>query len=75
MNTKPILIVSGEPYSVLFEILFKSLEKYKPKNPLIVVGSKRLMQDQITELKLSKKISINFIKQNYKISDLKKKFN
>ena len=72
MNTKPILIVSGEPYSVLFEILFKSLGKYKPKNPLILVGSKRLMQDQITELKLSKKISINFIKQNYKISDLKK---
>jgi 4-hydroxy-L-threonine phosphate dehydrogenase PdxA len=43
MNTKPILIVSGEPYSVLFEILFKSLEKYKPKNPLIVVGSKRYL--------------------------------
>ena len=36
MNTKPILIIAGEPYSVFSEILYKAIKKYNPKRPLII---------------------------------------
>ena len=47
MNTKPIIIVSGEPYSVFSEIFFKiyKTKLYKGlKNPVILIGSKKLIK-------------------------------
>ena len=34
MKTKPIIIVSGEPKSIFFEIFFKSQRLYKSKSPI-----------------------------------------
>ena len=33
MNYKPIIIVSGEPNSIFFEIFFKTLKRSKFKKP------------------------------------------
>ena len=65
MSKKPIIIVSGEPYSVFFEILFKIyasnfFKKYK--FPLIVIGSNNLLKKQMK--KMNYKIKINLITEN-----------
>ena len=39
MNSKYILIVSGEPNSIFSEVLFKALKKEKFKNPSIILKS------------------------------------
>tara|TARA_B110000503_G_scaffold111943_1_gene167691 strand:- start:1078 stop:2043 length:966 start_codon:yes stop_codon:yes gene_type:complete len=54
MGNKPIIIVSGEPNSVFLEIFFKSLKSNKYKSPLIIICSKRLLQEQM------KKLGFNF---------------
>ena len=46
MKIKPIILVSGEPNSIFFEILFKSL-KEKIKSPLILICSKNDLDLQI----------------------------
>ena len=46
MTIKPIIIVSGEPYSIFLEIFFKTLKKKKIKklkNPIIIICSKNLL--------------------------------
>ena len=58
MNYKPILIVSGEPNSIFFEIFFKSLKKNKFKNPLVVIGSHKILLLQMKKLNFTKKIKI-----------------
>ncbi len=63
MGNKPIIIVSGEPNSVFLEIFFKSLKSNKYKSPLIIICSKRLLQEQM------KKLGFNF-----KINTLNKTF-
>ena len=55
MNYKPILVVSGEPNSVFLEIYFKTLKKYHPKNPLILITSYKLLILQMKKLKIKKK--------------------
>ncbi len=67
MNTKPILIVWGEPNSVFSEIFFKSIKKYKSKRPIILIGSKNLLIKQIKKLnfKLNPN-SINLISDDLK---------
>ena len=65
MSCKPIIIVAGEPNSVFLEIFFKSLKFKKYKSPLIIVCSKKLLQEQMKKLKFSYKINIvdkNFAK-------------
>ena len=50
MTIKPIIIVSGEPYSIFLEIFFKSLKKkkiQKLKNPIIIICSKNLLLREI----------------------------
>ena len=52
-NSNPIIIVSGEPYSVFNEIFFKSLKnKYVQKinKPIILIGSKNLLLKQMNRL-------------------------
>ena len=57
MNSKPILIVCGEPNSIFSEILAKSLKKYQSKKPIILIGSYQLMSLQLKKLKFEVKIN------------------
>ena len=80
MNTKPILIVAGEPNSIFLEIFFKTLKKNNFKKPIIIIVSKKLLFRQMKKLKFNFKInnieldslkhdlnnqSINLINVNY----------
>ena len=71
MNIKPILILAGEPYSVFSEILFKTLIKYKSKNPIILIGSKTLYQEQMLYLKYKFKFN-EILLNEYNSNSLKK---
>jgi len=65
MKFNPIIVVSGEPYSVFLELFFKV---YKSKliktynRPLILVASKKLILNQMKLL--GYKFNINLINQN-----------
>lgn len=59
MNKKPIIVVSGEPYSIFFEIFFKSKKKINLKRPIILIGSKKLLIKQMFKLKFN--FGINLI--------------
>ena len=69
MNIKPILIVTGEPFSIFSEILFKTLKKNKFKKPIIIIGSYNLLIDQMKFLKY--KIQFNKLKKDFDYKDLK----
>jgi 4-hydroxythreonine-4-phosphate dehydrogenase len=57
MGRDPIIIVGGEPNSVFLEIFFKSLKNNNYKSPLIIVVSKKLLQQQMKELGFTFKIN------------------
>ena len=60
MNTKYIVIVLAEPYSVFSEILGKYFsKKIKSKKKIIIIGSINLLEDQFKELRY--KIGLNEI--------------
>ena len=40
MKNKPLIIISGEPYSVFIEIFLKTIKKKLKKKPLILICSK-----------------------------------
>ncbi len=76
MKANPILIVCGEPYSVFFEIFTKTINSKfikKIKNPIVLIGSKKLLYKQIKKLNYKNKIEvitenkINKINKNHKI--------
>ena len=58
MKNKPILIVSGEPKSIFFEIFFKSLKKESYKSPLILISSLKLLKLYLKKLNYKKSIKI-----------------
>ena len=61
MSKKPIIIVSGEPYSVFFEIFFKALKSKDIKSinsPIIIIGSEQLLIKQMKKLNFSFKIKL-----------------
>ena len=59
MNFKSsILIFAGEPNSIFLEIFFKSIKKIKIRNPLILVGSYKLVTLQMKKLNYKKKIKV-----------------
>ena len=72
MSYKPILIVAGEPNSVFLEIFFKSIKTHKYKSPLIIIASKRLLEQQMKKLGFFFEINVinidfdQFIKLNNK---------
>ena len=72
MDKKVILIVAGEPNSVFFEILFKSLKKIKRRRAIILIGCKRNLINQAKFLNY--KINLNIIDKN-DIKNLKKNIN
>jgi len=65
MKFNPILVVSGEPYSIFLELFFKvySSRLIKTYNrPLILIASKKLILNQMKIL--GYKFKINLINQN-----------
>ena len=73
MDKKPILIVGGEPNSIFLEIFFKSIKANSYKSPLIIVVSKKLLQEQMIKLGFSFKINDIDIKfKNFSKLDNKK---
>ncbi len=65
MKNKPLIIVAGEPYSIFSEIfykIFKSSFYKKYKIPIILIGSKKIIEMQMKKMKYSYKI--NLIKKN-----------
>ena len=68
MGKKPIIIVGGEPNSVFSEIFFKSLKTNTYKSPLIIIISKKLLQEQMRKLGFT--FQVNDI--NKKIKDFSK---
>jgi 4-hydroxythreonine-4-phosphate dehydrogenase len=56
MSKKPIIIVGGEPNSIFLEIFFKSLKTNTYKSPLIIIISKKLLQEQMRKLNFDLKI-------------------
>ena len=64
MNSKPILIVAGEPNSVFLEIFFKALRYKKFRSPIIIVASQNLLIKQMKNLNFDYKI--NLINKKYK---------
>ena len=72
MNSKPILIVAGEPNSIFLEIFFKSLKKNNFKKTLILIGSLKLLKLQMKKLNYKSEIrllEVNKLK-NYKLNNL-----
>ena len=63
MGNEPIIIVSGEPNSVFLEIFFKSIKTYRYKSPLIIIASKKLVEEQMDKLGFNFKI--NTIDKNF----------
>ena len=73
MKYKPIIIVAGEPNSIFFEILLKTVHKNKFKSPIILIGSKNLLQKQIKFFKSKVKFNeLDYSKKRIKINCLRK---
>ena len=68
MSTKPIIIISGEPYGVFNEIFFKIKKKYRFKRPILLIGSKEIILKQMKQFKLN--FDLNLI--DHKILNLNK---
>ena len=64
MSKEPIIIVGGEPNSVFLEIFFKSLKANTYKSPLIIITSKKLLQEQMKKLGFT--FEVNDIDKNLK---------
>jgi|TARA_B110000037_G_scaffold139458_1_gene157706 4-hydroxythreonine-4-phosphate dehydrogenase len=63
MDKQPIIIVAGEPNSIFLEIFFKSLKMHNYKCPLVIIVSKKLLQQQMQKLGFFFKI--NVINKNF----------
>ena len=78
MTNKPILIVLGEPHSIFSETLFKLYKSkiYKKlKKPIILIGSIKLLIEQMLKLKFKFKINEIKFKDINKYSIDKKNIN
>ena len=64
MTKEPIIVTSGEPNSIFFEIFFKSIKFNNYKSPIIIFGSKKLLVAQMK--KLGFKFDINLITNDFK---------
>ena len=73
MKIKPILLVAGEPKSIFLEIFFKSIKNIKYKSPLILICSKKVLENQIKKFRFKKKIKVLSWKNlnNFKINNQK----
>ena len=74
MKLKPVIIILGEPHSIFIEILFKIYKKVfisKIKRPLILIGSKKLLERQMFFFKYKYKINEILIKDIPLVKDNK----
>jgi len=72
VKNKPLIIVSGEPYSVFLEIFLKAFKKNIYKKPIILIVSKILFIKQMK--KLNFRFKINLIdKESFDLDKLSKK--
>ena len=58
MKIKPIILISGEPNSIFFEIFFKAINLKLYKSPLILISCKKILIAQMKKNKFKKKINI-----------------
>ena len=58
MKNKPLIIISGEPYSVFLEIFLKTFKKNIYKKPIILIVSKNLFIKQMKKLNFNFKINL-----------------
>ena len=58
MKNKPILVVSGEPKSIFFEIFVKSIKSNSFKSPIILISSLKLLKFFLKKFHYKKKIQI-----------------
>ena len=65
MNTKPIVIVAGEPNSIFLEIFCKSLKLKKFSSPIILIASYNLLVLQMKRLGFKNKIKLLNQKKRY----------
>ena len=74
MKYKPIIIVAGEPNSIFFELLIKTLKKKNFKSPIILICSKKQLVKQAKFLKQKiqfYEVTKNLIKEkNFKFRKL-----
>ena len=74
MNNKPIIIVAGEPNSIFSEIFFKALKKYKPKRPIILIISEKLLSKQLDAMNTKIKFNVinkkNFFKKKIRLKKI-----
>ena len=57
-NFKPIVIVSGDPNSIFYEIFFKTFRKVKFKSPIILISCKNKFFKEVKNYKFDQKINI-----------------
>ena len=58
MKYKPILLISGDPKSIFFEIFFKALKLKLYKSPLILICCKKILLEQMKKNKFKRKLNI-----------------
>lgn len=72
MNTKPIIVISGEPLGVFNEIFLKIKKKFF-KKPIILIGSKKLLDQEAKKFKYKIDLNLmNLMNLNLKRIDNKK---
>ncbi len=72
---KPILIICGEPNSIFSEIIVKAFNKYKNKNPIVLIGSYDLIVKQLKILKSSTKLNSISFEKNFFVNIKKDRIN
>ena len=71
MNYRPILIICGEPNSIFTELFAKSLNRYKNKKPIVLIGSFNLIKSQFK--KLGFKLTLNLLRlESNQLKNIKK---
>ncbi len=71
MKNKPIIIVTGEPKSIFFEIFFKAIKRKKYKSPIILICCKKILINQMKKNNYKKKFKILKMSElkNYKLKN------
>ncbi len=72
MIKKPIIIVTGEPYSIFSEILFKAIKLENYNTPFILIGSKDLLTKQMKKLNYNFKFNL-INRKRFHINEINKK--
>ncbi len=61
MKYKPIIVISGNPDSIFFEIFIKSIKSKKVLSPLILISNYKLLLSYMRKYGLKKKIRFLYL--------------